>query len=151
MCCYIRNKNSDCSKSDHTKFLSFDFCSGKTVFFFQQSFKISPSSFISCTQLIPPMISRDARSIPAITSSFYTIRICSRCIEYNNSFLCTFIKRNIIHSGSRTSDCLQVLCQIPSHAFLHCLRESSAPSVSMSLYNRLKKFIIQRIDLSNDI
>ena len=39
-------------------------------FAFSASFKILPSSSFSWTQLIPPMISRDARSIPAITSSF---------------------------------------------------------------------------------
>ena len=111
MCCYIRNKNSDCSKSDHTKFLSGKFCSCK-CFFLLLSNLCDISIFLEF--LYPLNSTNDISGCKKHSCNhkfFYTIRICSRCIEYNNSFLCTFIKRNIIHSGSCTSDCFQVLSE----------------------------------------
>ena len=45
-------------------------CPANAFFAFSASLAMFPSSSFSCTQLMPPMISLDASSIPAITSSF---------------------------------------------------------------------------------
>ena len=107
--CYRRigNLHTDGSKSDDTKFFSFDFSSCKCFFCFLGSFCNSCIFFI---RFYPVDTTRNITACQKHSCDyklFYTIGIGTRCIEYNDSLICAFLQRNIVNACTCTGYCQQ--------------------------------------------
>ena len=104
MRCRIRYKDSDCSKSDHSKLFAFQFCTRKCFFLFLGSLRNIAVFIIS----FYPVDSADnisgCKQHTCDHQFLYSIRIRSRSIKYNDPFLCTTIQRNIVHTCTCTCD-----------------------------------------------
>ena len=102
--CYRRigNLHTDGSKSDDTKFFPFDFSSCKCFFCFFSSFCNSCIFFVL---FYPVDTACDITTCKKHTGNhqlFYTVCICTWCIEYDDSLLCAFIQRDIVDTCTCT-------------------------------------------------
>ena len=98
MCCCICNEYTDCSKTNDTKFLSGNLSSCKILFLLFCSL---------CNVLIILVCKTPVDATYDVTGCikhssknqfFNTVCICTWCVEYNNTFVCTFIKWNIVYT-----------------------------------------------------
>ena len=115
--CRICNKNTDCAKSDYSELLALDFTSRKSFLSF---FGVFCDISIFFILLNPVNTSDDITGCKKKTCNhkfLYPVRICSRCIKYDDSLFCTFFQRDIIYAGSCTADCLQAFVKFH---FMHC-------------------------------
>ena len=98
MFCNIGYFYTNSSKSNNTKFFAQNFCSGIFFFLF---FSCFCNIFIVCIGTNPVNSTNNITCCQKHTCNyqfFYTIGICSRCIEYYNPLTCTFIQWNIVYT-----------------------------------------------------
>ena len=117
MCCRICNQNSNCTKTDHTKLFAFQLLSGKCFLGFFCIFGNVPVFFVL---LYPVDTADDISRSKKHTGNYqflYAIRIGSRCVKYNDSLFCTFLKRNIVHTRTGSCNSFQIRCKFH---LVHC-------------------------------
>ena len=123
----VGNHSSDCSQTDDTQFLSFDFTSGKLFFLFFCQFS---DIFIFFLLFNPFDTAHDITGSQKHSGNnhfFHTVSVGTRCIEYNNTLLCTFFKRDIINSGTGSCHCFYICRQF--HVMHSCTSHQNGISL----------------------
>ena len=108
VCRCIGNQNSDCSKTDHSKFLSFQLTACKC---FLRLFCVFGNIAVFFIFLYPANTANDISGCEqhACQHQFFnSVCVCTRCIKYNNTFFCASLQWNVIHAGSGSCHCFQI-------------------------------------------
>ena len=105
MCCGICYLDTDRTKSDHAEFLTGKLGSREVLFLLLSKLCDIRVSFLGKYPFHTAPDVTGCKKHSRNHKFFYAICICARCIEYNDSLFCAFVKRNIVDSGSGSCHC----------------------------------------------
>ena len=102
----ICHKLADGTKADDTEFLSADLTAGKFLFLFFCRFCDVAVFFVTLHPFDTACDITGCQQHAGKHELFDTVCICTRCIEYDDTFFCAFVQRDIVDSGTGSCDCL---------------------------------------------
>ena len=134
--CCIGNHGSDCSKTDDTKLFTTDLAACELFFLLLGKFSNVLFIFLLCNPLDAANDISGCKKHTCKYKLFYAVCICSRCVEYNNTFLCILFNRDIVDTCACTCNCTNTLRK------LHVVHFCTSYKNSITLICTLCFFVI---------
>ena len=103
--CCVCHHGSDGSKTDDTKLFAADLASCELFFLLLGKLANVLFIFLLCNPLDTANDISGCKKHTCKYKLFYAVCICSRCVKYNNTLICTFIQWDIVNTCSCSCNC----------------------------------------------
>ena len=129
----VGNLRPDGAQADNAQLLALNLAASKCLLLFSVSLVMLSSSALALHHSIPPTISRDAMSMPAITSSFTPLALAPGVLNTTMPLLGAGVQRNIVDTCSPHGPLPAGSQEVPYHAWKRCApgrRQHQLPCLS---------------------